>query len=122
MLFRSPFGGVSDVQNKVLRFVGDPEQRIREDGLRTLRGLRFQITKGFLPTVETREALISPTAFESLSKVSKERIREELNKMLSFSTPETLKLLGSIPPDFINLIFCSGLRLEATLKTVKGFG
>jgi len=112
-----PFGGVSDVENKVLRFVGNPTDRIQEDGLRVLRGLRFQITKGFSPTLETWEALTSPLAVHSLRKVSKERVREELNKMFCSSTLNTLALLQSLPQELVEVIFDSGLRLEATLKS-----
>ena len=45
-----PHGGREDIKWKTLRFVGDPMTRIREDGLRVLRGLRFMITKGLRTT------------------------------------------------------------------------
>lgn len=117
-----PFEGVSDVQKGILQFVGDPHQRIKEDGLRVLRGLRFQITKGFNPTLETWEALTSPAAVQSLSRVSKERVREELNKMFGFSTLKTLNLLNSLSRDLVEVIFSGSLRLEATLKSGRKLG
>ena len=110
-------GGVSDIENKILRFVGDPEQRIKEDGLRVLRGFRFQITKGFVPEVETHAALRSGLAVEMLAGVSKERVREELNKMFMFSTLDSLQLLKTLPDSMVKATFSGGLRLDATLKS-----
>lgn len=112
-----PFGGVSDVENKILRFVGNPADRIREDGLRVLRGLRFQITKGFVPEAETHAALRSDLAVKVLAGVSKERVREELNKMFMFSTFDSLQLLKTLPETMIKAIFSGGLRLDATMKS-----
>jgi tRNA nucleotidyltransferase/poly(A) polymerase len=112
-----PFGGVSDVENKTLRFVGNPEQRIKEDGLRTLRGFRFQITKGFTPDPETDVALRSDLAVEMLKCVSRERVREELNKMFVVSTFDSLRLLHTLPDVMVKVIFSGGLRLESTLKS-----
>ena len=41
------FGGMEDIKNKTVRFIGDPEQRIKEDGLRILRAFRFASVLGF---------------------------------------------------------------------------
>jgi tRNA nucleotidyltransferase/poly(A) polymerase len=112
-----PFGGVSDVENKILRFVGNPVDRIQEDGLRVLRGLRFQITKGFVPEAETHAALRSDLAVEMLAHVSRERVREELNKMFMFSTVDSLQLLKTLPETMVKAIFSGGLRLDATMKS-----
>lgn len=112
-----PFDGVQDIQDRKLRFVGDPYQRIKEDGLRTLRGLRFQITKGFTPDLETDTALRSDLAIEMLECVSKERVREELNKMFRASTFDSLLLLQTLPDEMLKTIFSCGLRLESTLKS-----
>ena len=109
-------GGVSDIENGILRFVGDPEQRIKEDGLRVLRGFRFQITKGFVPDDETYAVLRSGLAEEMLACVSRERVREELNKMFLFSTLDSLHLLGTLPDTMAKVIFSGGLRLDATMK------
>lgn len=48
-----PFNGLRDLRRGILRFVGKPEDRIREDGLRVLRALRFEITKNLSPKDET---------------------------------------------------------------------
>jgi tRNA nucleotidyltransferase (CCA-adding enzyme) len=109
-------GGVSDIENRILRFVGDPEQRIKEDGLRILRGFRFQITKGFTPDPETDAILRSSLAVEMLAGVSKERIREELNKMFIASTFDSLRLLQTLPDKMLKSLFSCGLRVECTLR------
>ena len=70
--------GIPDLRQGLLRFVGDPNKRIEEDGLRVLRGFRFMITKGLKPTLETQTALLSAQAAERLQCVSIERVREEL--------------------------------------------
>jgi len=108
--------GISDLQQKLLRFVGDPAKRIEEDGLRVLRGFRFMITKGLQPTPETHQALLSPEAAQRLQCVSIERVREELEKMLSHSTPDSLLLLAGLPEHTRKMIFREGLRLTPTLK------
>lgn len=90
-----PFDGLIDIEKRVLRFVGDPYARIREDELRWLRALRFQITKGFVPTKETEDALQSKETMSSI--VSTERIREELHKCFKFDTIKTLEVLSKYP-------------------------
>jgi tRNA nucleotidyltransferase/poly(A) polymerase len=108
--------GVQDLQQRLLRFVGDPSKRIEEDGLRVLRGFRFMITKGLQPTKETHQALLSIEAAQRLQCVSIERVREELEKMLSHSTPDSLMLLAGLPEHTRKMIFREGLRLSPTLK------
>ena len=77
-------GGMDDLQDKVTRFVGDPEERIKEDYLRTLRYFRFQ---GRLDTPtfdrETMQAIANNTA--GLKQLSVERVWMEMGKILSGS-------------------------------------
>ena len=113
-----PHNGIGDIEARVLRFVGNPQQRIREDGLRVLRGFRFLITKN-LDGAEgsTLAAMLSPLATEMLGKVSVERIREELNKMLNHDQFETFEMIFNVMfPEMREAILRDGLRLEATLK------
>jgi tRNA nucleotidyltransferase/poly(A) polymerase len=110
------FGGQEDLRQRNLRFVGPPLERIKEDGLRVLRGFRFQVTKGLIPTQTTMLALRSRTSVEMLNKVSVERVREEMEKMLKHSTLESLALLGSLSQGMQMAIFRNGLRLSASLK------
>lgn len=112
-----PFGGQGDIEDRRLRFVGDPEERIREDGLRVIRGFRFMVMKGLVPTPFTAKALCSPLAIEMLAGVAIERVQQELDRMLRFDTRATLDLLGhGMPPEMLERsIFRDGLRLGATL-------
>lgn len=114
-----PFLGRRDLKNRVLRFVGDPETRIREDGLRVIRGLRFQITKGLIPTQETDEILRSSLASEMLQKVSIERIQNELNKMIQYQLDSimTLNFLVNKYSNLQSAIFRDSLKLQFTLKS-----
>jgi tRNA nucleotidyltransferase (CCA-adding enzyme) len=109
------FGGVEDLELRLLRFVGQPKKRIAEDGLRVARGFRFHITKGFDVEESTWDALVSEFAAEMLSKVSVERVREELVKMFRANTLHSLRLLGELPDYTQEAIFRDGLRLDATM-------
>lgn len=111
------FGGMDDLSNGggLLRFVGDPLHRVAEDGLRVMRCFRFSVTRGFDVEGQTWETCVSEFGAEMLSKVSTERIREELNKMFRANTLNSLRLLGDLPHFTQEAIFRDGLRLDATL-------
>lgn len=108
-------GGREDLESRVLRFVGDPMTRVREDGLRVLRGFRFMLTKEFGFAAETEQALFSREAAEMLKSVSVERVREELEKMLKFDSERTVALLGGAD-HLRKAVFRDRLRFSATLK------
>lgn len=109
-----PTGGLVDLDARILRFVGQPEDRIREDGLRVMRALRFTITKGLVMTGPTERAVRSDLAGEMLAKVSVERIRDELDKMFRVNTIESMGWLVDMP--WVEVVFRDGLRLAPTLK------
>jgi tRNA nucleotidyltransferase/poly(A) polymerase len=111
-----PFGGREDLENNLLRFVGNPTDRIAEDGLRVMRALRFMVVKGFDMDMDTWDAINSDFAAEMLTKVSVERIREELEKMFFANTLWSLNVLNDLNPEVQNAIFRDGLRLMPTLK------
>ena len=72
------FGGLDDIENKVLRCVGNAEKRFEEDALRMLRLIRFSAKLGFDVEPSTLSALIKKENL--IEYVSKERIREEIIK------------------------------------------
>jgi tRNA nucleotidyltransferase (CCA-adding enzyme) len=76
-----PFNGKVDLQNNLLRCVGNPNDRFEEDALRILRAMRFAIKYNLDLDDETYEATI--TNKNGLKNISKERIASELEKMLS---------------------------------------
>lgn len=78
---RDPHGGLADLEDRVLRAVGDPSERFAEDYLRVLRGLRFAGRYALAIEPATRDAL--ERAVPGLRRLSAERVREELMKTLS---------------------------------------
>lgn len=75
-----PFGGQEDLVKGVLRAVGDPELRFREDALRILRGLRFAARFGFEIEETTRQAM--HTEIAGLDALARERVMTELEGFL----------------------------------------
>ena len=78
---RDPHGGIDDLRDGILRAVGEPALRFAEDYLRVLRGFRFAGTYGLSVEPDTRSALQQATGH--LARLSAERVREELLKVLS---------------------------------------
>lgn len=74
------FGGVDDLERRLIRCVGDAEARFREDGLRILRAVRFASALGFSLEPETAHAVHSCVSL--LENIAPERIREEWNKLI----------------------------------------
>ena len=95
-----PFGGQQDLQQGILRAVGDPATRFEEDALRILRLYRFAARFGFAidpPTGQAARALCA-----HLDCVSVERIEEELSKLLAAPAPAAYldeKILKVIIPE-----------------------
>ncbi len=79
--FCDPFGGRGDIEARVIRAVGDPRARFREDALRILRALRFSAVLDFAIEEETSCAAIELCPL--LLRISPERVRVELVKLLS---------------------------------------
>ena len=84
------FSGISDLENKIVRAVGDPLSRFKEDALRMMRAIRFSAQLSFEIDKKTYDAII--TLAENLSLVSKERIAVELIKVLLSDNPEKVYL------------------------------
>ena len=92
--FADPFGGRQDLENKILRAVGAPEKRFREDALRILRGVRFAVRYGLSVEPETRRAMDDQAG--GLDSLSRERVFEELSKLLPLVTGADLLEFASI--------------------------
>ncbi len=90
-------GGMEDFEKGLIRAVGEPERRFREDALRMMRCIRFAAKLGFQIDLETLKAVTANAKL--LENISKERIREEF-----------LKIIGSdYPADGVNLLISTGL-------------
>jgi tRNA nucleotidyltransferase (CCA-adding enzyme) len=111
-----PFNGQADLEAGLIRFVGNPQDRIAEDGLRVMRALRFSVTKHFKLPPDTWIPINTPFAAQMLHKVSVERIREEMDKMFSVDTERSMQLLSSVSSLIRGAIFRDGLRLIPTLR------
>ena len=99
--FCDPFGGREDLNARILRTVGDPAARFREDPLRILRGLRFALTYDLSPEEATLEAML--TMAPLLQKLAAERIWAEFSRILPRLTAEAFvtyePILGAVIPE-----------------------
>lgn len=101
------FGGIDDLKKKVVRAVGNPTERFKEDALRLLRAIRFSAKLGFKLEKETKNAI--PILAYSIENVSKERIQVELTKTLVSANPDyideiyNLDLVRYISEDLANV-------------------
>lgn len=98
-----PHGGRRDLARKIVRTVGDPAVRFREDALRMLRLYRFAATLGMRPDPAAERAIMPAL----LGRISPERIRDELAKLLLAPKPDAALrgladsgLLATIAPEF----------------------
>jgi len=79
------FGGRKDIKAKIIRAVGEPSDRFKEDALRMLRAVRFSSQLGFELEPKTQRSIVKLAG--SIKFVSKERIKDELIKILSSDRP-----------------------------------
>jgi len=89
-------GGKQDIMTKTIRFVGDPAARIMEDHLRMLRAVRFASTLGFTLDPAALDAI--RTHAPLISRISAERVRDELTRLLleSAQAGQALVLLNHV--------------------------
>lgn len=80
------FGGIDDLNSKIIKCVGDPKQRFTEDALRMMRAIRFAAQLDFSIDGATWDAI--KELAESIKKISMERVHVELGKTLMSSHPE----------------------------------
>lgn len=85
------FGGREDIKKRLIRCVGDPETRFKEDALRMLRAVRFSAALSFKIEDETWRAIKKCSLL--IKKVSAERVREEINKILLSDNPDYIRKL-----------------------------
>lgn len=83
------FGGIRDIEGKVIRCVGSPIHRFTEDALRMMRAVRFAAQLGFTIEEDTRAAITELSA--NLAGISAERIQMELVKLLLSGHPEEMR-------------------------------
>ena len=85
------YGGQKDLENKIIRAVGEPKQRFSEDALRIMRAFRFSSQLDFL--IDTDTVIGIKQTKEGLSKIAAERIASEFIRTICTNTPYTSLLL-----------------------------
>ena len=111
-----PQNGKTDLENKIVKFIGDPQKRIEEDYLRIIRFIRFKIMYNLKIEPTTSKAI--KLNLNGIKKISKERILVELYKILGLKnfmslneSTELKEIFTLIFPEFKNL-----KRLERLIK------
>lgn len=95
------FDGIGDLEKRIIKCVGNPEDRFNEDALRILRAVRFAATLDFEIDLATKQAIVKLS--KNLEKISKERIQAELEKLIMSDHPE--KLLIAYETGITKVIF-----------------
>ncbi|KKP84938.1 MAG: PolyA polymerase [Parcubacteria group bacterium GW2011_GWD2_35_7] len=105
------FGGLKDIKDKILKAVGDPDDRFKEDSLRMLRAVRIALQLGFSVSYESSESILRNSNL--IKKISSERIRDELSKIIMSPNPsigmvmlQKFGLLKNIIPELEEGIGC----------------
>ena len=123
-LLADPFGGVQDIQNRLIRSVGEPDRRFEEDALRMFRALRFSAKLGFTIEEETAAAIARQAPLAA--QLAPERVRDEIEKLLLSPRPERMDelialglldayLLQRLPP-YISLYRLNVLPRKALFR------
>lgn len=95
------YGGIQDIENKVVRCVGNPEERFSEDALRIMRALRFAVRFGF--DIEDNTFVAMENKKTLLSKISAERINSELTQILMGDAVSVSKILRKAESIFFEM-------------------
>lgn len=127
------FNGYEDLNNKIVRCVGNPDKRFNEDALRMLRAIRFSAQLGFKIECKTSKAV--KTNYKLIKNVSVERIQTEINKILMSDNPNYIeklyeyKILDYIIPEYSlcfkcdqnnpNHIYNVGVHIQNSLMYVE---
>ena len=124
-----PFGGISDMKEGIIRCVGKPEKRFSEDALRIMRAVRFASQLGFRIDGATSEAIHRMK--DLLQEISRERIRDELDKLVCGKSCTAVLLeysdvITAVIPEFkpsIGLDQCSPYhKYDVWEHTVRAIG
>jgi tRNA nucleotidyltransferase (CCA-adding enzyme) len=108
-----PFDGQKDLAAKVVRAVGNADERFIEDGLRVLRAARFAATLECVIDPATEAAMAHERSLQTFRKVSAERVRDEWMKTMharapsvAFEAMRRTKILGVVCPELLESVGC----------------
>ena len=107
-----PYGGQDDIKARLIRTVGFPHERFMEDGLRPVRAVRFASQLGFSIDSDTWEDIQNADTLLNVSKISLERFRDELCKIL----------LSQVPSVGLSLLEKSGILKIFIPELLEGRG
>ena len=82
-----PYEGIKDIDNKIIRTVGNSDERFKEDALRILRAVRFAVQLNFSISHEITESILNNAHL--IKEISQERIRDEFSKIILSSNPSS---------------------------------
>ena len=106
-----PFNGKEDLENKIIKAVGDPQKRFSEDALRLLRAVRLSVELNFNIEINTEKAILEKS--KDIQNIALERIRDEFTKLIMSENAsdgirllEKTNLLESIIPELREGINC----------------
>lgn len=109
-----PFGGLSDLAQRRVKAVGDPNKRFQEDALRIMRMFRFYLMQGSKASIDANTMQAACDCMDGLTKVSPERIHDELNKIVllinrsNYLMPEVImpfqRMLKTVIPEITDCI------------------
>ncbi len=109
--FIDPYDGINDIKNDIIKTVGNAQERLSEDALRILRGIRFASQLGFMVSHETLDAMFHVKHL--LKHISQERIRDEFVRMIQTKNPgmgiglmKQLGILEMIIPELMEGVGC----------------
>jgi len=110
-----PYNGQQDLKNKIIKTVGNPNERFGEDALRMLRAIRFATTLGF--DIESKTAKAIEENANLISKISGERIRDEVFKIVMSGDPASgfflVKKLGVLTVILPELEICFSVEQKS---------
>lgn len=105
-----PYDGKKDLEKKVIRAVGDPARRFKEDALRLMRSIRFASQLGFSIEEKTLSEITNDA--QLLAEIAKERVRDELLKILA----------SEFPYEGVMLLKNTGLLTQIIPELEEGIG
>lgn len=109
------FYGKQHLEDRILVTPQPALITFNDDPLRLLRALRFSVTKGFMISFEVEMAILNPNVLTKLREVvSKERIREEVLKMMKYNTVQTIKILAKY--NMLDICFGKDMWLKPTFE------
>ncbi len=108
--FQDPFGGLKDCNRRIVRTVGVADKRFTEDGLRIMRAIRFATTIAF--EIEDKTFRAIKKNVNNLDDISRERIRDEFNKII----------MSDRPSHGIELLRKTGILKKVLPELEAGFG